>query len=75
MPARMPDRPLQRAKAKAGGLSALARALGVTPPAVAQWSRIPVRHVLAVERVTGIRREELRPDFYPPVRRKRRNNT
>jgi DNA-binding transcriptional regulator YdaS (Cro superfamily) len=46
------------------GKAALARALGITPGAVTQWVRIPINRVIDVERVTGIRREELRPDLY-----------
>ncbi len=43
-------------------LAAIAKELGVTRGAVAKWSRIPAGRVIAVERVTGISREELRPD-------------
>ncbi len=71
----MPDRPLQQALAKAGGQSALARALGITQSAVAQWTRVPVQHVLEVERITQIRREVLRPDIYPPEWWKPRRKT
>ncbi len=46
-------------------LAAIAKELGVTRGAVAKWSRIPAGRVIAVERVTGISREELRPDLYP----------
>lgn len=41
-----------------------ARALGLTPSAVSQWKRVPVKHLLAVEAATGIPRELLRPDLY-----------
>jgi len=51
----------------AGGVRPLARLLGISPQAIVQWSQIPVRHVLTIERLTGIRREALRPDIYPPV--------
>lgn len=46
----------------------LAKALGVTPGAVWQWSqkRVPAERVLEVERITGIPRHEMRPDLYPP---------
>lgn len=46
--------------------SHLARQIGVTPQAIAQWDRVPVKHVLSVERITGVPRHELRPDIYPP---------
>ena len=51
---------------KAGGVNALARGLGVSPQAVSQWRQIPVRHVLSIERITGVAREDQRPDVYPP---------
>lgn len=44
----------------------LAIRLGISAQAVSQWRRIPVSRVLDVERLTGVRREELRPDVYPP---------
>lgn len=37
----------------------------ITPQAVHQWRRIPVEHVLTIERVAGIPRHQLRPDVYP----------
>lgn len=42
----------------------LARELGVTHGAVSQWKRVPAERVLDVERITGIPREQLRPDLY-----------
>jgi len=56
---------LRRAIEAAGGLSKLAEPLGITAQAVSQWDEVPPRRVLAVERVSGIPREELRPDLYP----------
>lgn len=55
---------LRRAIEVAGGINALARLIGVTAPAVAQWKRVPVDRIVSVEIVTGIPREELRPDLY-----------
>ena len=55
----------QRAK-KAGNNAALARNLGVTPQALAQWKIVPPSRVLGVERYTNVPRHELRPDYYPP---------
>ena len=48
--------------------AALAEALGVQPPALCKWERgrIPAERVLEVERATGIPRQRLRPDIYPP---------
>ena len=46
----------------------LARQLGVSPQAVNQWVKgrrpVPVRLALAIERVTGVSRHELRPDVF-----------
>jgi hypothetical protein len=46
----------------------LAKALGVKKAAVWKWEHfgVPPKHVLALERLTGIPRHVLRPDFYPP---------
>lgn len=56
---------LDRARAKIGGASALARAIGrITPQAISQWGRVPAERVLDVERVTGVSRHELRPDIF-----------
>jgi len=49
----------------AGGSAKLARALGVKPQAVWQWTICPPLRVLDVEAVTGVSRHELRPDLYP----------
>lgn len=45
--------------------SQLARDLGITTGAVWQWRRVPAERVIDVSRLTGIPREELRPDLYP----------
>jgi DNA-binding transcriptional regulator YdaS (Cro superfamily) len=53
----------------AGGFHALGRALGISGAAVVQWTRVPVTHVLEIERLYRVPRWELRPDIYPPPRR------
>ncbi|MBO1361511.1 helix-turn-helix domain-containing protein [Acetobacter sacchari] len=53
-----------RAIDAAGGVSALARRVGISAPSVCRWTHIPATRVIAVERVTGIPRAELRPDLY-----------
>jgi DNA-binding transcriptional regulator YdaS (Cro superfamily) len=53
-----------RAKAAAGSAATLARKLGVTRQALSQWDRVPITRVLDVERLTGVPRHELRPDFH-----------
>jgi DNA-binding transcriptional regulator YdaS (Cro superfamily) len=50
----------------AGAVTALARALGITPSAISQWRRPPAERVLAIEAAVGIDRHELRPDIFPP---------
>lgn len=56
---------LRRAIDAAGGLAGLAEPLGITVQAISQWDEVPPRRVLAVERVSGVPRHELRPDLYP----------
>lgn len=53
---------------KAGGATALARALGIKHTAPYGWKRIPAERVLEVEMLTGIPCSALRPDIYPPDR-------
>ena len=49
-----------------GNLTRLADALGITKGAVAQWDKVPIKRVTAVEKETGIDRAILRPDFFAP---------
>ncbi len=60
------DPPLKKALDAAGGPVKLARALGIVPSAVTQWTRVPPRHVPMVEQITAISRHELRPDLWEP---------
>ncbi|MDF2975211.1 MAG: nitrate reductase delta subunit [Microvirga sp.] len=56
---------LKKAVAAMGGVSAFARALGVDRTAPYKWRRgVPAERVIAIERLTGVPREELRPDLY-----------
>lgn len=55
---------LETAIRAAGGVSELARRLGISQPSVSNWTRIPAERVLLVEQVTQIGREILRPDLY-----------
>lgn len=61
------DLGLEQAIGAAGGVGALARALGLTQPAVSLWKRIPAERVVAVEAATGVSRSALRPDLYPAM--------
>lgn len=58
------DAGLSQAIEVAGGIGALARALGISQPSVSAWNRIPADRVVAVESATGIARQVLRPDLY-----------
>lgn len=55
---------LNEAIEAAGGVAALARALGIAQPSVSAWTRIPAERVLAVETITRVPRARLRPDLY-----------
>jgi TorA maturation chaperone TorD len=62
----MRDPGLSEALRAAGGISELARRLGIAQPSVSNWLRVPSERVVAVESATGVRREVLRPDLYQP---------
>ena len=55
---------LQKAIKKVGSQRKLALGLGITPQSLTKWHTIPSRHIINIERLTGIPREELRPDLY-----------
>ena len=61
------DEALERAISQSGGVTALARAIKVTPQAISQWDRVPAERVIAVEEATDgrVTRGALRPDLYP----------
>lgn len=65
----MKKSPLEKAINTAGGVTALARALGTVPQCVNNWRKrgIPAERVLAIEAATAgtVTRHELRPDIYP----------
>jgi TorA maturation chaperone TorD len=48
----------------AGGVAALARAVGVSQPAVSAWDRVPSDRIAAVELASGVSRDILRPDLF-----------
>jgi DNA-binding transcriptional regulator YdaS (Cro superfamily) len=55
---------MRELRAKRGALSQLAVELGVTAQAVHLWEVVPIQRVLEVERITGISRRRLRPDYF-----------
>jgi TorA maturation chaperone TorD len=60
----MRDPGLSEAIRAAGGVSELARQIGISQPSVSNWTRVPAERVVIVETVTGIDRSILRPDLY-----------
>ena len=60
----MRDPGLEEAVRAVGGVSELARQIGIAQPSVSKWSRVPAERVLIVEATTGVDRQTLRPDLY-----------
>lgn len=63
----MRDPGLNEAIKAVGGVSELARRLGISQPSVSNWNRIPAERVLEIESATGVSRVVLRPDLYQTV--------
>lgn len=54
---------------KSGGVSSLARKLGLTSPAVTHWKTRgfvtpPIKHAFKIEQITGIPKEEIWPEYF-----------
>ncbi len=60
----MRDPGLSAAIQAVGGVSELARRIGISQPSVSNWDKVPAERVLAVEAATGVERMRLRPDLY-----------
>jgi TorA maturation chaperone TorD len=60
----MRDPGLQQAINAVGGVSELARKIGIAQPSVSNWSRIPAERVSAIAEITGVDRALLRPDLF-----------
>jgi TorA maturation chaperone TorD len=60
----MRDPGLSEAIEAVGGVSELARRIGISQPSVSNWDKVPAERVIAVEAVTGVARIRLRPDLY-----------
>ena len=60
----MRDFGLEEAIKAVGGITELARRIGISQPSVSNWDRIPAERVLAVESATNVGRAVLRPDLY-----------
>lgn len=52
---------------KTGGPSYWGKKLGISHSAVCQWKQVPPKWVVEVEHMTGIPREELRPDIFKKI--------
>ena len=64
----MTDRGLQEAIRAVGGVTELARRIGISQPSVSNWTKVPAERVLQVENASGIGRTILRPDLYAEPR-------
>lgn len=62
------DQGLLAALKASKSMRSLALAIGIKPQSLIKWDQVPPERVIAVESVTGVPREVLRPDLYPPVR-------
>jgi TorA maturation chaperone TorD len=60
----MPDQGLQEAIRAVGGVTELARRIGISQPSVSNWARVPAERVLEVENASGVPCSVLRPDLY-----------
>lgn len=60
----MRDPGLSEAIRIAGGVSQLARQIGISQPSVSNWIRVPAERVVSIETATGVDRAVLRPDLY-----------
>src|SRR5499426_2304430 len=60
----MRDPGLSEALRVVGGVSELARKIGISQPSISNWTRVPTDRVRAVEAATGVNRTVLRPDLY-----------
>jgi TorA maturation chaperone TorD len=58
------DRGLDEAIRAAGGVTELARRIGIAQPSVSKWDRVPAERVATVEQATGVSRAILRPDLF-----------
>lgn len=70
----MRDQGLQEAIRAVGGISELARRLGISQPSVSNWDRIPAERVISVEAATGIARAVLRPDLFTAASMQQRDD-
>ncbi len=60
----MTDKEILKSLADRRLVRPIATALNLTTQAVYAWHRVPAEKVVLIEEITGIPREELRPDIY-----------
>jgi TorA maturation chaperone TorD len=60
----MRDAGLDEAVRAVGGVSELARKIGISQPSVSNWTRVPADRVPIVEAASGVDRKILRPDLF-----------
>ena len=54
---------------RVGGVTALAKRLGLDHSTVSGWKAVPAKHVPAVAAATGLALHDIRPDLYRPDQR------
>lgn len=62
MKAKPPE--LEEVFRRAGTLSSVAAHLGISRAAVSVWRKVPLRHLRAIAKLTGLPPERLRPDLF-----------
>ena len=55
---------IRAAAANVGGIVSLSIKLGLSRARCTQWEKVPEEYLLKVEELTGVPREELRPDLF-----------
>jgi DNA-binding transcriptional regulator YdaS (Cro superfamily) len=56
---------VREAAKRVGGITELARKLGITKSAVYQWDEVPAERVVDLARLSGLPRSLFRPDLFP----------
>ncbi len=51
---------------KFGGPTELSKLIGISRQMIYRWRRIPAEKALAIEKATGVPKEQLRSDLWPP---------
>ncbi|WP_342051979.1 MULTISPECIES: transcriptional regulator [unclassified Cupriavidus] len=65
---------LKRAVEVAGGQTAVAKKIGCTSQAVSKWcntGEVPLKRLIAFEKATGVRRQDLYPDLFKTTSRRK----